>query len=439
MSKEIKGFITKDDFIYVDNKVVAPIYELSDISLTYSRTKQQYYSIVDSTYSLYVFNMVSGGTLTQDEVERVLKVVTGFSQYLTMNILTNKQQTIVLFINDYNLQYPDHKLTNLNYNTVVSYNSIKSVDYITFTVGDVNCTIWLSDEVFKAFYPDYEIDIVLPFDNFVNKVTNTTDFITALENFDIISFNKQIEVSKNGYPTTYTKIINVPYRVPNTTVTKNCYFAFNIYGIQGNYDYILKLTLYNYLVNELGLDAAHVENVFPTMLNINEFFITPRWDKVAIPAQIGQIGISSQITPTYSEAFDLDKYIRIFTDTNYLKNNTYNVPFDYNNILLHVTNGFYTEVDVKDFKKYYGDLITVTSSHPDFARMSRRTQKFVTLLENILDVSNSNNSSEMFNKILKNQDYHFTIINRGGMSYLSFFYEQHQYYVLPRYVMLTSM
>lgn len=436
MSKEIKGFVTRDDFIIPSNDQTSPLYELSDISLSYSKNKQQYYSSLNNLYSLYVFKMVQGTNLTQSETDDIISVVIGFSNFLTSSLVTNKQQAIVLFTNDFNLSNPSRQVTNLNYNTIITHNNIKSVDYITFTISGVTCTIWLSDSVFRAFYPEYEVSIVLPFEDFHIKINNTSEFITAVDNFNLIEFNRRIEFNKDNNPTTYTKIMNIQYRVPNTSVYKNCYFAFNIYGLQGNYDHILKLELYNYLTNTLNLAGEFVENIFPTILNINEFFITPRWDKVAIPSHVGSIGISSQVSLSYSEPFDLDNFIKIYNNVNYLKNNTYNVPFDYNNLLLQVTNGYYTEDDVKDFRLYFSDFIAVTSTHPDFSRMSQRTQKFVSLLENIIDVSNSPNATEMFNKILQNVDYHFTIITRNGVTYLSYLYEKHQIYVIPKYQFL---
>jgi hypothetical protein len=437
MSKEIKGFITRDDFILSNSHEVSPLYELSDVSFTYSKNKQQYYSSTNHLYSLYVFKMVQGLNLTQTETDDIVSVVISFSNFLTSSLVTNKQQAIVLFTNDFNLANPTRQVSGLNYNTIITHNNIKSVDYLTFTISDVICTLWLNDEVFRAFYPEYDINIVLPLEDFSIKVNNTSEFITALDNFNLIELNRRIEENKDNNPTTYTKIMNIQYRVPNTSVLKNCYFSFNIYGLQGNYDHILKLELYDYLTNTLNLSGEFVENIFPTILNINEFFITPRWDKVAIPGQVGTVGISSQIASAYNEPFDLDKFIKIYNNTNYLRNNTYTVPFDYNNLLLQVTNGYYTENDIQDFKLYFSDFITVTSTHPDFARMSQRTQKFVSLLENIINVSNSLNATDMFNKILQNNDYHFTIITRSGVTYLSYLYGKHQIYVIPKYMFLA--
>jgi len=439
MAKEIKGFVTRDDFITKSSIDVSPIFELSDIALTYGKTKYQYYSSLNSLYSLYVFKHVIGDTLIQNEVEDILKLVIEFTSFLTSSLVTNKQQTIILFTNQFNSTNTTTPVTNFDYNTVVAHNNIKSVDYLTFKIRDVTCNIWLSDTVFRAFYPDYDINIILPFSNFSTTVTNTSDFITNLDNFNLIEFNSRIELDKNNNPTTYTKILNIPYKVPNSSIEKNCYFAFNIYGLQGNYDHILKLELYNYLVNILLLSGELIESIFPTILNINEFFITPRWDKIAIPSQVGQNSISSQISPTFSEVFDLDKFIKVFSNLTFIRNNTYNVPFSYNNILLQITNGYYTEQEIKDFKEYYYDLITVSSIDPDFARMSTRTQRFVTVIKVMLEISNSNNSTEMFNKVLSNGNYNFTIISRGGISYISYLFNDHQYYVIPKYEFLSRL
>lgn len=439
MAKEIKAFITRDDFVNNTPGNVSPIFELSEISLTYSKNKQQYYYSADSKYSLYVFKLLNDTSLLQTEVDSVIKVATEFTTFLTSTQLTIKQQLIASFISNYNLVNTTAPVTDLNYNTTIDYQNVRSCDYITFIVSGVNASIWLSDETFKSFYPDYEISPVLPFSNFSSIINSPTAFITALDSFNPIEFNNSIELNKNQFPTTFTKMINIPYRVPNTSIDKNCYFAFNIYGKQGNYDYVLKLELYNYLVSVLGLDGPTIELLFPTILNINEFFVTPQWSRIALSSQVGQNGINSQLQLAYSEPFTLNNFIKVYNNINYLRDNTYSVPYDYNNLMLYITNGYYTEAPIKDFKQYYGDIITVTSIHPDFARMSAKTQRFITLISNMLQICDSSNSTEFFNKLIQNQDYVFTIINRGGVTYLSIFYDKHQYYVIPRYAYLNLM
>lgn len=439
MTKQIRAFVTCDSFIDNTSNVVSPLYELSDIALTYSKNKQQYFSSTNPLYSLFLFSATGLTSLTQNEVNNIINVVTSLSDFLSTTQITNKQQIIIAFTNDFNQSNPTTPIHNLLYNNTIDINLIRSVDYLSFKINDINCEIWLSDPIFRTFYPDYDINIVFPFENFTSIVNNPSNFITALDSFDLINMNERIERDKGMNPTTYSKILNIPYRVPNTSVYKNCYFGFNIYGLQGNYDYILKLKLYQYMTTTLGMTDSTVEELFTSILNVNEFFIIPRWDKIAIPSQVGQAGISSQISYAFNEPFDIDKFIKVYNNTTYLRNNTYAVPFDYNNILLHITNGFYSENNIKDFKSYFSDLITVTSTHPDFARMSLRTQRLVSLLENMLSVSNCNNSTELFNNIIGNTNYHFTIINRSGVNYLTFLLDKHQIYILPKYEFLRLM
>lgn len=433
MSKEIKAFITSDNFIDNNSSVVSPLYELSDIALTYSKNKQQYFSTTNPLYSLFLFSATDLTSLTQNEVNDIINVVTSLSSFLTTTQITSKQQVIIAFTSEFNQTNPTTPVDNLVYNNTVDVNLIRSVDYLSFTINGINCEIWLSDSIFRTFYPEYDISIILPFENYASIVNNPSNFISALDSFDLLTLNERIEENKALSPTTYTKILNIPYHVPNTNIYRNCYFAFNIYGLQGNYDYILKLELYSYMTNTLGMPGTTVEELFPSILNINEFFITPRWDKIAIPSQVGQSSIASQIASAFNEQFDTDKFVKVYNNTTFLRNNTYAVPFDYNNIMLHITNGYYSEDNLQDFKTYFSDFITVTSTHPDFARMSVRSQHLVSLLESMLAVSNCSNSTELFNNLIGNTSYRFTIINRDGVNYLSFFLDKHQIYVLPKY------
>lgn len=433
MTKQIKAFITRDDFVNNNSSIISDIYEISDLSLTYAKNKQQYYYVLDAKYSLYVFELLNATSLLQSEVNNIVNVSNAFTTFLSNTAITNNQQIMIAFVSDYNTNNSSNPITNFAFNGKLTVNDIVSFDYITFTVNNIDVSLWGNDNSFKSFYPNYEVDIVFPFSNFSSIVNVPSSFIMAIDNFNLLEFNNRIEIGKGDHPTTFSKILNIPYKVPNTTITKNCYFAFNIYGKQGNYDYILKLKLYEYLTTTLNINSATVEAIFPTILNINEFFITPRWDSVAIPTQVGQNGINSQTRLAFESVFDMTKFIKVYSNLTYLRDNTYNVPFDYNNLLLHITNGYYTEVPIRDFKTYYPDLITVSSQHPDFARMVTKTQHFVTLISNMLSIADCNSSTEFFNKLIQNTDYNFSIITRGNVVYLSIFYDQHQYYVIPKF------
>lgn len=432
MSQHVKGFVTCDSFIDNALGAVAPLYEISPQGLTYAKEKQQYFSTTDSRYSLHVFHSEEGTLLSQVQINAALEIVQRLVNYTTLNRTVSKQAAIVTFMTGYNLGHPGAEVSEMTISALLDLGEYVAPDYVSFAVQGVTFSLWLNDASFRGFYPHYEIDIVLPFVDFESIVHNGPAMMDASSSFSLVEFNKRIEEAKKNLPTTYTAILNIPYRLPNSTVVRDMYFAFNQYGSQGNYDYVLKLKLYEYL-KSLGLTSEYIESIFPTILQINEFFVTPRWTSNAIPSRVGQSAIMSQISKAYDTEFDLDRYIKVYTDLAFLRSNSYNVPYDYNNLLLTVTNGFYTDPEVRDFRTVYGDLITVTSSHPDFARMSRKTMHLVTLLENMLSICDVDNSSQLFTKMMDNENYDFNILTRLGVSYLSIQMDGHQFYMIPKF------
>lgn len=432
MPKQVRGFVTCDTFINNNVNTVSSLYELSDLGLTFSRNKQQYYSTLDTTFSLYVFKEIDTTGLLQFEVNNIINVVKEFVLFCTNIQLSEGQDRVITFMTSYNASNSGYPVSNLNHTTIIETEGLKGPGYMSFTVAGVICSIWLNDANFRGFYPDYDIDIVYPITDFNSKIQNVNQMVEALTAFKFTEFNARIETAKGQHPTTYVKILNIPYQIPGSNITKDCYFAFNQYGAQGNYDYVLKLKLYEVLLG-LGMNDSYIQTVFPSILKINEFFFTPRWDRYSIPTQIGENGILSQISKAFTEVFDLTKFVKVYPDEAFLRANSYNLPYDYRNILLTVSNGFYTEQDAQDFKQYYPDFISVTSPHPDFSRMSMKTQHLVTLLENMLSIADSETSVQMFNKMLANTNYVFSMITRQGVWYLSIFFEKHQIYLIPKF------
>ena len=152
MAKQIKAFITSDNFIDNTSNVVSPLYELSDIALTYSRNKQQYFSTTNPLYSLFLFSAIDLTSLAQNEVNDIVNVITSLSNFLSTTQITSKQQAIIAFTNDFNRANPTTPVDNLVYNNTVDVNLVRSVDYLSFTMDGINCEIWLSDSIFSHLF-----------------------------------------------------------------------------------------------------------------------------------------------------------------------------------------------------------------------------------------------------------------------------------------------
>ena len=434
--KNAKVFVTRDDFIDNNDRSVSSLFELSDYALTFSSNRKLYYYNTNPLYSIYLFNTDECDSLTNEEATRIGKMIDLFQNYLNQQtVIYDKRYFIVTFLQFANNVYNNLNIVDFDFDSIITKDQVRGVNYLSATFNDLSLrvSLWCNYQHFELFYPNYEVKVVLPLDNLVELIRTPNLLIDRLNKFDLVEFNKKIDLEINKEPPSHVKILNIPYVLSSANVKINTYFGFIIYGAQGNYDFILKAALRDYLIS-LGMTQSDIETYFPDMLKTNEFFIVPRWDKVAIPSQVGQNAINSQIAKSYTEVFDLDKFIKVY-DTTYIKNNTYNVPIDYNNLLLMITNGEYSNDEVKDFLSYYKDLITVNSLHPDFARMSAKTQKFLSMLFDLLKVGDASSSTELLDSIVSEKNYLFRIIKRNEVLFVSILYDQHQYYLLPRYEM----
>lgn len=433
--RTLKGFLIRDDYISNVPDVVSDIFELSDYASTYAKDKKSFHYSQNSLYTLRVFQ--STPSIGQEEADMISAFVIYFGEFATANPALNHDQLVINAQASFNASNPTNQITQLNFNSLITYRDIRTAGYFYFIVNnEIEALVWASNTLFKTIYPDYIIDSVLPFPEFSVSVSNPSAFIGLLDNFNYTVFMDSVNVAKGGYPPTHTRVLNIPYKVPNTTVYKNCYFGFNIYNEQGNYDDLLKLKLFDYLLANTLLTQPIIEQIFPSLLEINEFFIIPRWDNLAIETQVGQSAIFSQVNLSYSRPFDLLKYITIYPQA-HITSDTYDVPTQYNNILLNVVNGYYTSAGKKDFKANYSDLITVSTTDADFSRMSTKTQNFLTALYDLLYLVDSPSFVDMYNKIYTNNLVASHKVRvRNGISYVSVHYLDHIYYILPRYEFL---
>lgn len=433
MKKEVRCFIVNRKIATTDSTTVSPVYELSRSGHTFSRRVQERTVPDNDEDFLFSFHYGDDNDLTREEAGLIVQVVSMFVEMLRSVGTEHKPSIIANFMNYYN-NSQQTKLSDFNYNSLILHNKQKYPDYLTFTIDNKDCMVWLSDETFKLFYPKYDINVIPPFKEFPTVVKCVPEMLAALAEFNLVKFISSLNDHTNGIPSTVNEALNIPYRASKESPLNDCYFGFNIYGLAGNYEYILKEEVYDYLSKELDLTDEFIEEHFPTLFQVNEFFIVPSWNKYAIPFTTGQGSINSQINKAWGEPFYMPKYVPVYENSNdYIRGATYNVPVTYNNLMLQVVNGKYTRDEEKDFLEFYPDIITVNTTDADFARMSTKTQRFLVFLNQLIAVADANNQTELFNNIMNNREHQFRISNRKDTIYVSVFYDKHRYYIMPRY------
>lgn len=447
---DIMGFITKDD--YIDNTVdaVSEVFELSDNSLTFSKNRRTFYDTEDETYALNVFyskninpttSEVTYADITNTQANYITKSVRKFIEIASQNPYLSKAQIIQYAIDNINFNNTQFNVTSLVYVDLISINNIKVPNKIIIELDNtVLATIWCSEVLFQNDYPNYDINIVTISDNFAANIGNPSIILQLINSFNIVDFNNRIELDKGKHPTTYTRILNIPYKIPNTTIFKDCHFAFNIYGRNGDYIDVLKTLLLDYLVQASGLTESEVIALFPSIAEINEFFIIPRWNKVAIPSQVGQEVIYSQTLSAFNDNIDLSKFIKVYS-VEHFSNNSYNVPCTYNNIIATIVNGQHSDPLIKDFNTYYNDLITVSTTSADFARMSQKTQNFSVLYNYLVDLGDCGDILTLYNRIILlnstiTTTYKFKVRVRQNIYYVVAKMGDFTYYAIPRFEFL---
>lgn len=430
--KEIRCFLINSSYIIPSNRDVAPVFELSSEGYTFAKNRQEVW-LEDKERSLLNFHYTKETELTVEEATSIFSIVETFIKDISTKVIDKKSEVITNFIRIYN-EVNTNKISKFDYNTIIEYREGKYPDFVTFETEELACSVWLADQSFKVFYPLYDIDIVTPFARFDDVLNNVDEMVYELEQFDLSVFAERIDQTKEGYPSTYSKVLNIPYYPTKNGTPIPCNFGFNIYGRQGNYDHLIRDELYDYLNKEKGQSPEWIEEHFPDIFKVNEFFIVPMWDRFAIPFKVGQGSVNSQVIETFPDEWNVPKFVKTYDDKELeLKQNTYNVPFNHSHLLGHVINGRYSKEDIRKFTDYYSDYICVPTPHPDFSRMKERTQRFITMMEYMLEIADSTTETEVFSKIMNVKEHTFSLSKRSGVNFISVLYREHRYYVVPRY------
>lgn len=441
MKKDVRGFLTNAHIATPDSKTVSPVLELSRLGHTYAKRVQTLGPGDEKANFLSSFGYTDETELTDAEASFIIDTIWSFIGTLVGVIQEDKMKVIANFTKMHN-STESIKLESFNYNSLVPYDGDRYPDYVTFTTKDLSCSVWLTNETFTVFYPLYEINVIPPFPEFPDIVKCAPEMLEALGKFDAAEFVNSLNDYNEGVPTTMNRSLNIHYRATKESPLNDCFFGFNIWGIQGLDEFILKDAVYDYLSKDLGLSDEFIEEHFPTLFQVNEFWLLPDWENYAIPFTVGQGSINSHMAKAWSETYPISKYIRTFENkSKLLKDSTYYLPIRYNNTLIRVVNGQYSREGEKDFREYYHDFIDVSTESLDFSRMSQRTQHFSIFLKQMIYICDAENQTELLNKIMKNTNPGegitkpptFRVSPRKDVVYVSAKHGEHRYYMIPRY------
>lgn len=430
MSKILKGFVEIEALQSAVPNVVSPIGEMSTWAMTYTKDKNEFSDPSVAGYRLvstsYVDNVTGPEAPTTAIVDQAIDVVRRVMVYATIHPMPYNLDDFhsTLIADLFNIA------SNLRFGPLRTNGHIQIFDWVewdSLTIPGTKVKIWLSDEAFASQYDLFEIVVVPPIANIddffliPNTVRNKIAAVTPSQMME------SIQDAKARNPETYIRSEVFKYTSPiisdpQTPTTWNVL----IYGYQGdNIDSIKDAIIAFILAN-----TTHTEDewkvIFPEIFKRTEFVILPRWDLMSIPNMTVQAGMYRSILDphevvTYAKA-QIDFYTQAWIDAHIEI-----LPYDYKAIMLEAVTGSNNVVGVNSLNTVFPDYIPVSTTSPDFNRMSQATQEWMLILEQLLIVAENLDSYSTIPE-------HVRVLVRNGQKYVSSYYNNVNYLVKPRVV-----
>jgi hypothetical protein len=430
MSKILKGFVEIEALQSAAPNVVSPIGEMSTWAMTYTKDKNEFTDPAVAGYRLLATNYidsVNGPEVpTSELITQVIDVVRRVMVYATTNPLPYN-------VDDYhNTLIADlfNTVSNLRFGPLRTNGYIQIFDWIEWdsaTIPGTRVKIWLSDAAFASQYDLFDIVVIPPIPNIddffliPNAVRNKIAAITPSQMME------SIQAAKNRNPETYirSEVFNYHSPIlsdPQTPTTWNVL----IYGYQGDNIDSIKDALVAYILAHTTHTEDEWKAIFPDIFKRTEFVFLPRWDLMSIPNLTVQAGMYRSILDPH-EAVTYAKASVDFYPQEWIDQHLEILPYDYKAIMLEVITGSNNVEGIDSLLTVFPDYLPVSTSSPDFNRMTQATQEWILILEQLLIVAENLDSYTTVPEEVR-------VVIRSNKKYVSAYYNNVNYLVQQRII-----
>jgi hypothetical protein len=390
-----KSFIINTTFANNTPGVVAKLGELSSNSLTFSREKGYYSNKItapnlllttfiskDGNNAIPIPTLISQQTL--DVCNFIYNQTLGgqvdiLPSVLLENLLTNFVDKAGEFVCGNMVSDGIHTLPEW-----VSWKCLTDNNYAENFIK-----VWFVDASFQQQYDEYEIYVVPPFDTLDNffkpgdEVEGIVGLLTSSAMMD------RIQLAKEEYPNTVTRINTYNYVDPlNANHTIKTDWGVLIYGPSGDNVDSIKDAIMTYIMANTTHTREEWIKIFPDIFKRTEFILLPLWDQFAIPNRELTTGIySPQIQ--YSEiAAKMKQYATQYPSA-HIDSNMTMMGHPYRSLAILAIGSPDNRDGKYKLNELFADLIAVTSTSVDFNRMSKNTQDWAFMIEQMLYAAES--------------------------------------------------
>ena len=423
---KLSGFIKIDNQINNTLGVVSMLGELSTYSMTFSKEKGFFVGDYAPGLTFVNFTSKQDNTINvavpPDYVTHVLQIANHAIEYSkTFGISVTTQDIAAELIN----QYPA-LINNLELGPIVNTATLAMPEWISWINpvlqgGNNRIRIWFSDQAFKRQYDDYEVVILNPVDDMMDLVRQPAITQAALDKRSDIKKMELISVAKQSNPETIIRAQT--YTLTNLlqpSVKFNVTWYAIIYGNAGDNPDIIKQAIIQNLDVTNGVTLEEWRQAIPDLFMTTEFLMYPMWTHQAIADRTVQAGIYS---PFGSVKKSLDDLIEFYNDidSTHIEENLQSLNIPYRSLTMYSLSSVDNLNNLFKLTDAYSDLISVGTSSPDFARMSKKTQEFAIVLEEMIIIAeNEKQYAELPSHTRRSQRYGKTWITRNhdGIQFL---------------------
>lgn len=375
----IQGFVTKDTFINNQAGRVNEFFELSPLSLTYSKGRGEYQSSSNQGDVLHTFFSKETTTgvsfvLEAAEVAGILAVVNEVLSFCAGHTGYTSQELISRLTAVFPTQ-----ISSYSHGNIFEGDRYTLPDWSTWTManGDV-VRIWHRDEAFQNQYSFYETTIVAPLDNIDQFFGRYSDVSAQMKALTMPLVMERIQDAKGVYPETFTRVMSFRfYNANNPAQYTDTNWGILIYGKNGDNVDSIKDAILNFLLENSTKTEAEWKVIFPEIFIRTEFMLFPRWDKVAIH-ETNLLGV---IYSSIQKPAEMIKHVKdnapVPLDDAYLNNRLSMIPFDYKAIVCGAIAGTTNNANIDDLVEMFPDYLPVNTSSLDFNRMTVKTRTWV--------------------------------------------------------------
>lgn len=285
--------------------------------------------------------------------------------------------------------------------------------------------IWFADASFQTEYDEFSFVIVppiTPLDDFFKTAANVLTEVNAVTQTQVFS---NIQAAKGQNPETL--LINQSYNYNDPTNPANLIptnWVLILYGLAGDNVDAMSNALEAYILANSSHTQAEWAVIFPDIFKRTEFTIVPQWQNIAIADRInGPAGIYSPAT-NLTEALALLPQFASYPSAHINAHGAV-MGHPYKSLSILSIGSDQNRSSEFALTDVFPDLISVSSTNTDFARMSQTTQTFLTALATMLLVAET---MTQYSSI----PLGFTKLLRNGTLYIVYNYQNIDYLVAAK-------